>query len=303
MEHLRASAATVSTGRAPGYQPAGAVAGMRVGNRVSRRLYYFALIVLALYSLGPLVVFLFTALKSQSELATNPLGPPHHWVWSNFVQAWDQGDIGSGLKNGAILTIGTALGVCVIAGLAAHAMARLDLPGTNGVILYLIAVTVLPIQLFLVPLFELWSRLHLYNTLIGLMIVYWAVFSPFATLLLRSFMVALPHDFEDAARIDGAGELGVLWRVTVPLVAPGFLTVALVSGLAAWNQFLLAVTFLQSPNLMPISLSLFQFQQGYTQNYPLVSAAAVFMLVPMIVLFLALQRRFVAGLSVGGLGG
>jgi raffinose/stachyose/melibiose transport system permease protein len=182
-------------------------------------------------------------------------------------------------------------------------MARLDLPGAGMVTVYLLAVIALPIQLFLVPLFFLWSHLGLYNNLLGVIIIYWAIYSPFATLLLRSYMLSIPRDYEDAARLDGAGELSVLRRITLPLAAPGFVTIALVSGLAAWNEFLLAVTFLQSSNVQPISIALYSFQQGYTQNYALISAAGVVMLIPMVAFFLLLQRRFVAGLTSGGLGG
>lgn len=271
--------------------------------RTTRILYYIALCVLAIYSLGPLVIFIFTALKSESELAANPLGFPHRLEWGNFQVAWEQGHLATGLVNSAIITVGTVAGVCVIAGCAAHAMARLDLPGSGWVTIYLLATTALPIQLFLVPLFFLWSHLGLYNNLLGIIIIYWAIFSPFATLLLRSYMLSIPRDYEDAARLDGAGELSVLRRVTLPLAAPGFVTIALVSGLAAWNEFLLAVTFLSSADKQPVSIALYSFQQGYTQNYALISAAGVVMLLPMVAFFLLLQRRFVAGLTAGGLGG
>jgi raffinose/stachyose/melibiose transport system permease protein len=246
---------------------------------------------------------LFASLKSEQELAANPLGPPSHFMWSNFATAWTQGNIGTGMRNSAIITGGTIIGVCIIAGLAAYAMSRLDMPGTNAVIVYLIGITALPIQLYLVPLFYLWSHLRLYNSLLGVIIIYCAMFSPFATLLLRSFMVSLPRSYEEAARLDGAGELRVLWRVTLRLVAPGFLTVALIAGLSAWNEFLIGVTFLQSPNLQPVSVALFSFQQGFSQNNALISAAGIIMLLPMMALFLVLQRHFIAGISSGGIGG
>lgn len=273
------------------------------GRRLTRPVFYLVLVVLALYSLAPLVIVVFTSLKSEIGLAQNPIGPPVHPQWDNFVQAWQQGSIGVGMENSAILTVGTIAGVCLIAGSAAYAMARLDLPGASSVIVYLIFTSALPIQLFLVPLFFLWTRLHLYNTLFGVIVIYWAIFSPFATLLLRSFMLSIPRDYEEAARVDGASEVKVLWKVTLRLVAPGFLTVALISGLSAWNNFLIAITFLQSPSVQPVSAALYAFQQGFSSNYTLIAAAGLLMLLPMMLLFLALQRHFVAGISAGGLGG
>ncbi len=272
-------------------------------SRAPHPAFYLVLIVLFAFALGPIVIFVFDSLKSQSQLAADPLGLPTHPQWHNFVDAWTQAAMGAGFANSAVIVLGTMAGVCVIAGSGAYAMSRLDLPGSGGVMAYLLVSSSLPIQLFLVPLFFLWTRLGLYDTLFGLIIIYWAIFSPFATLLLRSFMISIPRDYDDAARIDGAGEVAVLFRIVLPIAWPGFLTVALVSALSAYNEFLLAVTFIQTNGKMPISTTFFAFQQGFTQNYALISAAGVIMLAPMVVLFLLLQRRFVDGITAAGLGG
>jgi raffinose/stachyose/melibiose transport system permease protein len=265
--------------------------------------FYVALVLLLVFSLAPLLVFVGNAFKTQVEIGEDPLGWPSSFRFDNFAEAWSTGGLATGLRNSTIIVLATVAGVCVIAGCAAYALARLRLPGGNGVLLYLLVASALPFQAFLVPLFFLWSKLLLYDSLFGLVVIYWAVFSPFATLLLRSYLLTLPRELEDAARLDGAGELQVLRRVVLPLAWPGFLTVALVTGLATWNEFLFAITFLQNPDLLPIVTGFLQFQQSYTQNYALVSAAGVIMLLPMLVLFLALQRRFVAGLTATGLKG
>jgi hypothetical protein len=138
------------------------------------------------------------------------------------------------------------------------------------------------------------------NSLFGLIIIYSALFSPFATYLLRSFLVSIPMDFEEAARIDGANDIQVLTRIILPLAWPGFLTVVLVVGLGVWNEFLFAVTFLQRPELKPISTSLQSFQGRFQRDWGLTSAASVIMIIPIIILFLSLQRQFIEGLSRGG---
>ncbi len=264
--------------------------------------FYLPLVVLFAFALGLIVIFLFDSLKTQSQLATSPLGLPLHPQWSNFTDAWTTAAMGAGFVNSLVIVFGTVAGVCVVAGCGAYAMARLDLPGTGGFMTYLLVSSSLPIQLFLVPLFFLWTRLGLYDTRFGLIVIYWAIFSPFATLLLRSFLINIPRDYDSAARIDGAGEVAILFRIILPIAWPGFLTIALVSALSAYNEFLLAVTFIQSNDKMPISLTFFSFQEGYTQNYSLISAAGVMMMAPMIVLFLLLQRRFVDGITSAGLG-
>jgi raffinose/stachyose/melibiose transport system permease protein len=264
---------------------------------------YIVLTALAVFSLGPIVVFTLNGLKTQADLASNPLGLPAEWRWGNYVTAWQQANMAVGLGNSLILVAGTALGVCVISGAAAYAMARLRIKGSGALIVYLLVTSALPIQLFLVPLFYTWTKVGLYDTLFGLIVIYWGVFSPFATLLLRSFMVGIPKEYEEAARLDGANELRVLSAVIVPMAWPGFLTAALVAGLSAYNEFILAVTFLQSEDRMPISISFFSFQQGYTSDYTLVSAAGFIMLLPMLLVFLLLQRRFIEGYSSSGMTG
>ncbi|GAA4431694.1 carbohydrate ABC transporter permease [Georgenia halophila] len=270
------------------------------GSHVAR---HTALAVLGIVSLAPLYLFVTSALKSQAELAENPLGLPREWLWSNLVEAWTTGRIGTGLMNSAIIVAGTVLLVCVVASCGAYALARLEVPGNGTVVVYLLVTSSLPIQLFLVPLFYLWARLQLYDTHLGLILIHAAVFSPFATLLLRSFMVGLPRDYENAARIDGASELTVFARVVMPMAWPGLLTVALTTTLLSYNEFLLAVTFIQSDEYLPASSALFQFRQGFTQDYTLIAAAGVIMAAPMILAFLALQRRFLEGITSSGLGG
>jgi raffinose/stachyose/melibiose transport system permease protein len=277
--------------------------GRRTSREPSKVSYYAALVALAFFALTPLVVLGFNSLKTSAELGRNPLGPPLSPDFSNFPKAWELGNFTVTMRNSAIIMVGTVIGVCIIAGMAAYALSRLDLPGSDGVLFYLFVGSAVPFQLFLVPLFFLWSRLQLTNTLIGIIIIYWAIYSPFATLLLRSYLVALPRDFEDAARIDGANELQVLTRVVLPLAWPGFLTIALVSGLAAWNEFFFAVTFIQDDNLKPIATSFLAFQNQFSRDWGLTSAAGLFMILPVIVVFLMLQRRFIEGLASGGLKG
>ena len=277
--------------------------GGRQRREPSKIPYYVILVLLALFALGPLVIVVFNSLKSSAEIGRNPLGLPLSPVFENFPAAWTQGDFSTTMVNSTILTVGTVVGVCIIAGTSAYAMARLDLPGTDAVLLYLFVASAVPFQLFLVPLFFLWSILHLTNSRFGLIVIYWAIFSPLATLLLRSYLVGLPRDFEDAARIDGANELQVMLRVVLPLSWPGLLTVALVSGVAAWNEFFFAITFIQDKNLKPVTTSFLAFQENFVQNWGLTSAAAIYIILPIVVLFLILQRRFISGLTAGGLKG
>jgi raffinose/stachyose/melibiose transport system permease protein len=262
---------------------------------------YVILTGLAIFAVGPIVLFFFNAFKSNSEYAESALGLPGTWRWSNFLEAWTTANMGAGLANSAIIVLGTVLLTCIVAGLAAYALARLRVVGNGAFITYILVASSLPAQMFLVPLFFMWARVGLYDSQLGLILINTGLFSPFATLLLRSFMIGLPTELEEAARMDGANEIRVLTRVVLPNVLPGLLTVALTTGLSAYNEFLFAVTMMQTESKMPVSTTLFTFQQGFTQNYPLICAAGFIMIFPMLFLFLALQRRFIDGLSTSGI--
>ena len=291
---------------------------------------YLIAVVLIIYAVAPLVIFASNALKTRTQIAQNPIGLPTTWEWSNFATAWNQADMGRGLINSGIIAVSTAIGVAVIASMAAYAMTRLNLPAKGGWMVFLLVSTSLPIQLFLVPLVSWWSAIGLYDSQFGLIVIYWALYSPFATLLVRSFLIGMPKDQEEAARIDGAGEFAVFARVVAPMIWPGILTAALVSGLQAdndvvfvhdaeaetrfvadgfgiarlpvmYNEFLLAVTFIQDGERLPASLSLYMFQQSFTTDWSMVSAAGLIMALPAIVFFILLQRRFIEGYASGGL--
>lgn len=264
---------------------------------------YIILILLLAFAIGPLIVLSFNSLKTTAEIGRNPLGPPASLVWENFPKAWDIGNFSTTTRNSGILVAGTVLGVLVLGGMAAYSLAKLDLPGAGPLTLYLLIGTSLPIQLYLVPLFFTWQRLGLVNNLFGLILIYIATNAPFAIFLLRSFMVQLPGDFEDAARVDGASEWQVFARIVVPLTWPGFLTVGLVVALSVWNEFLLATVFLTDQNLFTVVTSYYNFATRFSRDWTMTSAAAIMMILPVIIIFLALQRRFIEGLTQGGIKG
>ncbi len=262
---------------------------------------YVVLSLMALFVLWPFITLIFDSLKSNAGIGASPLTPPTHPVFSNFATAWAEGGFSVTMRNSIVISVGTVIGVCLISGLAAYALSQLNMPGGGGAITYLFVGSALPVQLFLVPLFFLWTKLHLTDNLIGMIIIFWATDSPFATLLLRSYLLKIPKDFREAARLDGASEMRTFLRVILPLAWPGFLTVALISALLSWNEFFFAITFIHNPNLRPISTSFLAFQSQYATDWGLTSAAALFMIAPVLLLFLFLQRRFVSGLTAGGL--
>ena len=264
---------------------------------------YVILTLLLIFAIGPILVLAFNSLKSNAEIGRNPLGPPTVFHLENFSRAWQVGGFALTMRNSAILVVGTVTGVLALGGLAAYSLARLDVPGGNILMGYLLVASTIPIWLFLVPLFILWRNLGLINSRIGLLLLYIPLNAPFAIFLLRSYMVQLPRDFEDSARVDGANEVQVFTRVVLPLSWPGFLTVGLVVALGVWSEFPLALTFVNDPDLFPVATSYFKFTSRFSRDWALTSAGAVMMIAPVLIIFLALQRRFIEGLTQGGIKG
>ena len=265
---------------------------------------YIIVLLLAIFAIGPLVILLFNSVKSPADAGRNLLGFPQKIVLSNFSRAWEIGRFGKTVPNTLILVGGTVVGTLILGGMAAYSIAKLNLPGGGLMTMYMLVSSSLPVQLFLVPLFFMWRKLGLVNNLFGLIIIYVAINAPFAIFLLRSYMIQIPNDFEDAARVDGAGEWGVFSRIVVPLSWPAFLTVGLVVGLSVWNEYLLATVFLTKQELFTIVTSYYSFSSAYGgRDWGLTSAGAVMMILPLVVLFLLLQRRFIEGLTQGGLKG
>lgn len=265
---------------------------------------YVIVMLLVVFAIGPLIILLFNSVKSPSDAGQNLLGFPREIVWSNFPRAWTIGLFGTTVPNSLILMGGTVAGTLSLGGMAAYSIAKLKMPGAGLLTMYMLVSSSLPVQLFLVPLFFMWRKLDLVNNLFGLIIIYVATNAPFAIFLLRAYMVQIPNDFEDAARVDGAGEWGVFSHVVVPLSWPAFLTVGLVVSLNVWNEFLLASVFLTKQELFTVVTSYYSFSSAYGgRDWGLTSAGAVIMIAPLLILFLFLQRRFIEGLTQGGLKG
>ncbi len=277
--------------------------GTRKKRSTEKYVFYAALLILAFIAVAPLAVLVFNSLKTSVEFGRNPLGLPTDPQFSNFRDAWNRGDYAVSIRNSAIYSLATALGVCVVSGLAAYSLSRLNVKGGTLLVAYLFMGITIPAQLYVIPLFSLWVRFDLINSRIGLIIIYWAVFSPFATLLLRSYMLALPRELEDASRVDGANELQTLLRIVLPLAIPGLMVVALVAFLMSWNEFFFAITFIQSDDLKPVTISFLAFQGRFETNWGLTSAAGIIVILPVVLIFLALQRRFITGLTAGALKG
>ena len=272
-------------------------------SRLTLTITFIVLGILVFITLFPIVLMVLNALKPAAEVVQNPLGLPSEIRWDNFARAWEDARFAQTLMNSAVLTGMTIALVCTTSSLTAYVLARKKIESWKVVTFYLLATTTAPIQLFLFPLYFGFAKLGLINNPIAVAFVYSAVYSPFAIMLLRTYFLAVPKELEEAALIDGATHWQVFWRVMLPIVSPGILTVALIIGLYSWNEFLIATTFLQSQDRLTAVVSFFLLSGNYSSDWGQIMAAALIIVLPIVVLFVLLQRRFIEGMAGGSVKG
>lgn len=264
-----------------------------------------AAVVVGAFALFPFYWMLVTALKPRKEIFTEtPLWWPHNLTTVQFDQALFGQDMGRFFLNSLIVGVATVIISTVVAGLAALAVSRLRFRFRTSVLVLVLVVQMVPLEALVIPLFIMMTQAGLYDTLISLIIAYITFALPFAIWMLKGFYDAIPTDLEEAAMVDGCGRVGAYWRILVPLVAPGLVATSIFAFIEAWNEFLLALTFLQdnSKFTLPIALNEFIGIEGQTSWGPLMAASVVFTL-PVLVFFILVQRRLAGGLVQGAIKG
>lgn len=266
-----------------------------------RGLLHVPLIILAITALFPLALLFVNSVKSDAAIKANAFTLPDGLHWDNFVHAWQTANYGPAFRNSLIVSVASVALVCLLGGLCAYGLARFQMRAVNIILVYLLFSFSLPGLLYLVPLFILWHVLGLIDTLQGIILIYTAQYLPFSIMLLRSYFLGLPRDLEEAARIDGASEFGVFRRIIIPLAWPAFASVGLIVGIWTWNEFVFALTFLPSQDMQTVAVRYTSFSGQYTQDLAASTAAATIMILPAMVLFLLLQKRFIAGMTAGSI--
>lgn len=264
---------------------------------------YLCLFILAVSVILPIWLLFLNSVKSDAEVRTNILGWPKKFRFENFIEAWETANYSSTFKNSLIVTVSTIIIVCVIASLGAYALSRLQLPGTDIIVMYFLSVMSIPSFLYIIPLFSLWRSLKMVDTLFGIILIYSALYLPFSIFLLRSFMLSLPVELEDAARIDGCSTLGVFTKIVLPLSRPALLAVVVIVGMWSWNEFLFATTFLSSPSLKTAPVGFYSFMGRFHRQVPLINAAAMILILPVMITYVFLQKQFIEGMTSGAFKG
>lgn len=259
---------------------------------------HLPLSLVAIYAIFPMYLLFINSFKTKTEIIKNPMGLPSEWTFDNYVNAWAQGNYSSSYINTIIITGITVLLVCVLSGLAAYGLSHLQTPGQNLFLGYLFISMSLPIGF--IPIFFMAVKMNLINTYWGVIVPYVGGGFAFNVFLLRAFMMGIPKELLESAKVDGCGTLGAFFRIILPLSKPAFIIVAIFCALGTWNEFFLANAILQIEEVKTVSTQYLSFTSKYGTNWALLAASGVITVVPMILLFLLLTRKFISGLQEGG---
>ncbi len=264
---------------------------------------YLILLSIAVICLFPLLWMLSSSLKSQSEIFTNMSLIPKKIHFQNYIDAWVKGKFAIYFLNSLIYTLCGVLGILVITSLCAYALARLNVPFKNIIFLILIIPLIVPLPGTFVPLYVLLKRLGLLDTRIGLILCYINGGLAFGIFLLKSFFEEIPKELEEAAIIDGATRWQIYFRIMLPLVKPALATLAIFNTVSIWNEFLLALIVLQNPSKMPIQRGLMVFQGTHITEYGQLMAGLSIATLPVIIIYLLMQKYIIKGITAGALKG
>ena len=256
------------------------------------------LIGLAVIVIYPLLWMIFNGFKTNTELFGNPFALPQQWSWENYANAWNRG-VSDFLTTSLLVTVVSTVTTVLVSAWAAYGLTRVKIPFSafwSGIIL---GGLILAPAVALVPLVKMFQALGLYNTFWALMVLYTAFRIPFTTFLIRSYMIDLPMEVDEAAQIDGASRWTTFWRIILPMCKPILVSTVLLHVLFAWNEYLFAMVFTSSVGAQTLPVGLTSLMSKHGTDYPVVFAGMVIAAVPVVVLFLACQRYFVKGLADG----
>lgn len=268
---------------------------------------YVAMVVVVLIALGPFYWTAISSIKVDSEINTSPPTLfPQSFTTNNYSQAFlsVQPAFAKDLLNSTIVAILTTLLALFFGSLCAYAIARTSFRGKGAVLGVVLSVQMFPLIALVGPLFVFFtSTINVFNTYVALIIPYLVISLPVTVYFLSSFFRELPPDLEEAARVDGATRLGTLWRVILPLAAPGVFTTAILSFITVWNDFLFGLTMTSDSNAQTVTVAIPLFNGEHVIAFGEISAAAIIVTIPLVIMVLFLQRRIVSGLTAGAVKG
>jgi ABC-type glycerol-3-phosphate transport system permease component len=265
---------------------------------------YSAAAAVGLFAVVPFLWMVLTSIKQDGDITRFP---PVLWPSSpDFSRYGDVLDAGfaTALNNSVIVSVGTTVAGVAVAALAGYALARFDMPLRRTLAFMIMAVQMFPMVVLIIPLFVVMRNLNLLDSYLGLIIAYLSFTTPLAIWMLKGFLESIPKEMEEAAMTDGATRVGAMWRVVLPLAGPGLAATSIFAFIAAWNEFLFALTFITTDEgRKPLPVILQSFVGLSQADWGAIMAASVLFTLPVLVFFLLVQRRLTQGMVAGSVTG
>lgn len=259
---------------------------------------HVVLVASSLAMVAPFVWQLITSLKTLSSATAVPPTFLPEGRWDNYTKVFDLLPFGEQFLNTVLMAAGRVSGQVLFCSMAAYAFARLRFPGRNVLFGVFLSVLMVPPQLFVIPQYQIMSSLGWLNSLQAIIVP--GLFSAFGVFLLRQFFLALPREIEEAARLDGAGPVRIYWSIMLPLARPGLVALGILTLLWAWNDLFWPLVVNTDPGKMTLSAGLAALQGQYQTDYPVLMAGSLLASLPVIAVFVFLQRQFIQGIAHTG---
>ncbi|MFA6358372.1 MAG: carbohydrate ABC transporter permease [Candidatus Omnitrophota bacterium] len=266
-------------------------------------LIHIFLISVAITCLYPLLWMISSSLKTQDMIFKDISLIPHQFRLENYVLAWREGGFGRNFLNSIVYTVSVVFGIVIISSMAAYAFSRLKFVGSKFLFILFMAAMMIPIPGSFVALYVLLNKLHLRNTPIGYILCMINVGLSTSIFLLKTFFDKMPKELEDAARIDGCSKIGIWWHVALPLAKPVLAVVIVLNALTVWNEYILALIIFDNRKFMPLQVALQSFQGEFVTNYPLLMAGLTITALPIILVYLFMQKYIIKGVTQGAVVG
>ncbi|GGH11986.1 carbohydrate ABC transporter permease [Paenibacillus segetis] len=266
-------------------------------------LQYVLLVLFSLVIFTPLAIVFFGAFKTSGELFNNPYSFPGKPVFENFKEALIQGNMLIYFKNSFIISFVSLAVILLFSTLSSYAITRQGFRMGNKIYIYFVFGIIVPSQAVMIPTYIMMARLGLVNTMWSVIIIYIATTMGFSIFILSGFFRTIPRELDEAAVIDGCNEIQAFWKVILPLCKPAVTTVLILNLLTIWNDFYNPLLYIRSEDIKTLSLGLSKYMGRYITNYPIMFAAVVMASLPVIAVFVGLQKQFVSGITAGSVKG
>jgi len=266
---------------------------------MKRILRWLFLSIFVVYSLVPMIIVIFTSLKTPEEMFVNVIAPPQSFYFGNFINVWVGAQFWRFFINSLIISIPTIILVVACSIFAGFAFAKLKFFGKNIIFFIFLIGLVLPIPSIMIPIYINLAKLGLLNTHIGVILTQVAIDLPFGVFLMRSFFADIPDDVLESARVDGASEFSVILKMILPLARPVIGALVLIEFMWAWQSYLVPLFIITKDSAKPLTVAMSIFISRYSASYTNIAAASVIIFIPISLVFLFTQRKFMEGLTMG----